>query len=256
VSFDVVYGVDDPDSLPVSSFDASGLEFLDRLPDDTLFHAAAPIADDQIAEAIESLRDVEPDIYDEIAAEAEDFLGVDLFEEVLPSIGREALLAVVPTPEGLFADQFGVGVGGVFAIGVQDRGPVGQAVNSLEDFAVENGVNVVSLGDVSVIAEDGSTLFAYSLSDDTLAIGTGPTVVDAVINGVSPSVTANPRYVELDSVLPGSGVPFFVDLQGIFDLAELEGDERSLFDALQAIGASGDITDDTVRFSVLLTIDY
>jgi len=256
VSFDVVYGVDDPEALPLTSFDASGLEFLDRLPDDTLFHAAVPIAEDQISDAIDSLRDVDPDMYDELAAQAEDFLGVDLFEDVLPAIGREALLAVVPTPEGLFPDQFGIGIGAVFAIGVEDRGPVGQAVNSLEDYAVDSGVNVVSFGDVSVVAEDGATLFAYSLSDDTLAIGSAPTIVDAVINGVSPSVTANPRYVELDSVLPGSGVPFFVDLQGIFDVAQLEGDQRSLYDALQAVGASGEVAGDTVRFSMLVAIDY
>ena len=256
VSFDFVYGVDGDNPLPVSSLDASGLEFLDRLPDDTLFHAAFPIEDNAIADAIDPLRELDPVAYDDIAGQAEDFLGVDLFAEVLPALGREAVLAIVPTPEGFFADQLGVPVGGVVAVGIEDRGPVATAVRNLEDFAVENGVGVVAFGDVSVISADGQNLFAYSVGGDALAIGTGPTIVDAVINGSSPNVTQNDRYRQLDGVLPGTGVPLFVDLQGIFDVAELQGDDRALVDALQAVGAAGEIGDDVVRFSVMVTIDY
>ena len=256
VSFDLAYAVDDPDALPLSSFDASGLDFIDRLPDDTLFHLAFPIADNTIADAIDPLREADPELYQEAADAADEFLGVDLFNEVLPSLGREAVFAIVPTPEGFFAGQFDFGIGGVIAVGVEDRGPVATAIDSLEDYAVENGISVTSLGEVSVIGADGSDYFAYSLGDDALAVGTGPTIVNAIINGVSPSVADNPRYDQLDRVLPGSGVPFFVDLQGIFDAFDFEGDERELVNALQAVGASGEISGDVVKFSVLVTIDY
>ncbi len=260
VAFDMVYASEDPEALGVSSLDASDLEFLDRLPDDTLFHAAFPIEEDAIANAIDQsvgpIREEDPDFYNEMVQQADDFLGVSLFEEVLPALGREAVLAVVPTPEGLLWDEFGIGVGGVFAIGVEDRDPVAAAIDSLEDVAVESGVSVRSFGDVSVIGEDGRNFVAYSLSGDTLAVGTGPTIVDAAINGVSPSVEENPRYQELDRALIGSGVPIFLDIQGIFDVLELEPDQRALVDALQAAGASGDITGDLFRFSALLTIDY
>jgi hypothetical protein len=256
ISFDVAYRMDDPDVLPLDSFDATGLEFLTRLPDDTLFHFGFPIEDGAFADVTEPLREVDPGLYDEIAGQAEDLLGVDLFTEVLPALGREAVLAVVPTPEGLLADEFGVSVGGVAAVGVTDRGPVSQAVASLEDLAIENGVDVVSLGDVSVLGADGQNLFAYALGSDVLAVGTGPTIVDAVINGVSPNVTENPRYRELDGVLPGDGVPLFVDFQGIFDVAELDRDQRAVINALQAAGLSGDIDGDLVLVSFLVTIDY
>ncbi len=256
VSFDLAYRMDDPDLLPVDTFDASALEFLTRLPDDTLFHVGFPIEDGTFSDLADPLREADPGIYDEIAGQAEDLLGVNLFEDVLPAFGKEAVVAVVPTPEGLLADEFGVPVGGVAAVGVTDRGPVSQALTSLEDYAIDNGVNVVWFGDVSVLGADGQNLFAYSLGDDVLAIGTGPTIVDAIVNGVSPDVTANPRYRELDGVLPGDGVPFFVDFQGIFDVAELEPDQRAVVNALQGAGLSGEADGDLVMVSFLVTIDY
>lgn len=256
VSFDMAFRTGDPDLLPVDSFDASGLELLGRLPDDTLFHVGFPVEEAAFSEVAEPLRDIDAGLYDEIAGQAHDLLGVDLFEDVLPAFGREAVLAVVPTPEGLLADEFGISVGGVAAIGVTDRGPVSQALASLEDFAIDNGVNVVSFGDVSVLGADGQNLFAYALGSDVLALGTGPTIVDAVINGVSPTVAENPRYRELDGVLPGDGVPLFVDFQGIFDVAELEQDQRAIVNALQAAGLAGEVDGDLVRVSFLVTIDY
>ena len=256
VSFDLAYAINDPDALPLSSLDASGLDFITRLPDDTLFHIAFPIEDNTIAGAVDPLREADPELYQEAADAADEFLGVDLFNDVLPSLGREAVFAVVPTPEGLLVEEFNLGIGGVVAVGVEDRGPVAKAIDSLEDYAVENGISVTPLGEVSVIGDDGSDLFAYALGDDALAVGTGPTIVNAIINGVSPSVEDNARYAQLDRVLPGSGVPFFVDLQGMFDVFDLEGDNRALVNALQAVGASGEVTDDVVHFSLLITIDY
>jgi hypothetical protein len=256
VSFDLAYRTSDPDALPVDSFDTSNLNLITQLPDDTLFHLGFPIEEGAFREVAEPLRGVDPGLYDEFAGQAQDLLGVDLFGDVLPAFGREAVLAVVPTPEGMLADEFGIQVGGVAAIGVTDRGPVAAALASLEDFAIDNGVNVVSFGEVSVIGADGQDLFAYALGSDVLAIGTGPTIVDAVINGVSPNVTENLRYGELDGVLPGDGVPLFIDFQGIFDVAELEADQRAVVNALQGAGLSGEVDGDLVLVSFLVTIDY
>ncbi len=256
VSFDFAYRTEDPDLLPVESFDASRLEFLRRLPDDTLFHVGFPIEDGAFGEFAEPLRDADPGLYDQIASQAEELLGFDLFNEVLPALGREAMLAVVPTPEGLLADQLGIPVGGVAAVGFTEREPVAQALASFEDLAIDNGLSVVSLGSVAVLSADGQDAFAYALGSDVLAVGTGPTIVDAVVNGVSPDVTENPRYRELDGQLPGDGVPLFIDLQGIFDVAELEPDQRAVVNALQAAGLSGEADGDLVLVSFLVTIDY
>ena len=111
-------------------------------------------------------------------------------------------------------------------------------------------------GEVSVAVVEGSAVLAYAVGDDALVLGSGPSIVDSLLNGVDVSVVDNPRYRQLDGLLPGSGVPFFVDFQGIFDLADLEAADRAPFDALRAAGASGAITDDLVQFSVMVAIDY
>jgi hypothetical protein len=256
VAFDVAYTVDDPDVLPIPSLDASQLEYLDRLPDETLLHIAAPLEENAISDAIDPLRDQEPELYEEAAGAAIDLLGVDLFEEVLPALGREVVFAVVTTPEGFFADELGVGLGGVVAVGVADRDAVASAIDSLEDLAIESGIAITAVGGASMVGDGVSTFAAYALSDDTLAIGTGPTIVDALINGSAPSVGDNLRYEMLDAALPGEGVPFFVDLQGFFDAFDLEGEDRAVVDALQAVGASGEVRDDVVRFEILIAIEY
>jgi hypothetical protein len=256
VAFDLAYAVDDPGTSPIPSFDAAQLQYLDRLPDEALLHIGAPIDDEALADAIDSIREQDPQIFDEAAQAATEFLGVDLFDDVLPALGRESIFAVVPAPEGFLADEMGVGLGVGLAVGVVDRDPVATAIASLEDLAAANGISITTSGGASLIGDGASTFAAYALSGDTLAIGTGPTIVDALVDGSSPSVRDNARYRALDGALPGEGVPFFVDLQGFFDTFDLEGDDRAIVDALQAVGAAGEVAGDVVRFEALIAIEY
>jgi hypothetical protein len=254
--FDGVALIEPGAEVPIGSLDAADLRFPGRLPDETLAMVAAPLPENVISDAVESFRDFDPGLYDEAVGEANDLLGFDLVDDLLDHLGREVVLALVTTPDGLLAEQTGVNIGAVFGIGVTDADAVGDAVARLEDLAFENGLDVQALGSSSVVRADGQQVFGYGLSDEELVIGTGPTVVEAVLDASGSSLDANPRYARLDDVLPGSGLPVFIDLQGFFDAFDWNGPERAVVDPLQAIGMSGDESGNVLSYSMFVLIDY
>jgi hypothetical protein len=256
VAFDGVALVDPAAEPPIDSLDAADLVFPSRLPDQTLVMAAAPLPEDAIAEALDSIRNIDPGIYDDAMSQVTEIVGFDLVGDVLPHLGREVVLAMVTTPDGLLARQTNFNIGGVFGIGVTDADVVSDAVARLEDVALDNGLVVRSLGAASVVEAEGQEAFAYGLSEEDLVFGTGPTVVEVLLEGSGSSLDDNPRYAQLDGLLPGTGLPVFVDLQGLFDAFEWNGPERSIADPLQAIGFGGEVSDRVVGYTMFVLIDY
>jgi hypothetical protein len=239
-----------------SSIDASVLTFPERLPDETLAFFGSPLPDDAIGMGLESLRDLDPFLYDDTVGGLEEMLGFDLVGDVLPALGREIVVAAVGTPEGMFSDQFGVNVGFVGGIGVLARAPVEEAVRALEDMAADGGISVRSLGSVSVVGDEFSDLFAYGVGDDALAVGTGPAVVEALLSGAGDPVTTTSLYQQLDGLLPGDGMVLYVDMHGIYAAVDWQGPERGILDPLVGIGAADETTAGLLHGRLMVLVDY
>ena len=228
-----------------------------RLPDETLGFISWPLPEGTVEQMLDQVRSMDPSTYDDIVAEAEQAVGFDLINDTLPSLGREMILAVVETPTGLFADQFGTPVGAALGIGITDPEPVAEAIARLEDMAVDAGLQLGGQGDVTEVRADGQPVFAYGFSRGDLALATDAAIVDLLLAGAGGTgLEAQPRFARLDELLAGDGLTVYVDLQGLFDAFEWLDESRAIVDPLQAIGATG-VTDGNVSSNTLfVTIDY
>lgn len=251
IQFDVAQ-VQDNDSEPAVL--EAPADAVSTLPIETLGYVAFTIPEGLVDESvIESLRSVDPFAYESLAEEAERMLGVDLFDELLPALGGDAVIAVIEARTGVIAQQGGVPLGLVGALGVVDRSPVATALASVEGLIADTGLVVVD-GEPTIIGADGEEFVAYALTSDALVIGSPTYLVEDYVGGDG-GLTDSNVYRELDAALVGDGLLFYVDLERSLDLAQ-EFDTSIPEFPLRGMGASGAIDGRVSRGSMLILIDY
>jgi len=231
------------------------LRFRDRLPAETYGFYAFPIPDDYVATQVALIEEMDPVAFEEIRSLGLDVLGVDLLEEVLPNLGREMMFAAVESTEGLLAAETDFPIGLALALGVVDPAPVRDAVASLEELAVSEGVPLVVEDGVGVIAEGGETAVAYTVTDEGLVVASSAGLLTQVAAGAG-GMTTSSLYQELDGALPGDGLLFYVDTHRIYDQIEWSVGWRGVADPLRGMGAAAAASDDGVTGTFLVLIDY
>ncbi|MDH3425947.1 MAG: DUF3352 domain-containing protein, partial [Acidimicrobiia bacterium] len=214
------------------------------------------IPEGAIENGIDALRQADPFAYDQLVDEAQQALGFDPFAEALPGLGREVVFALTHTRIGLMAEASGFDLGLAMGIGVLDREPVADALARIEQLVRDNGVDLAVGDDATSFLFDGNDAVSYTLSDDVLAVASNADLAKSLAFGSESTVTDNERHRQLDAGLPGDGLQVFVDIQGMFDVFDLGGSARRVFDPLQAFGGTTELGSDFLSWSGLLTIDY
>lgn len=225
-----------------------------NLPAATVGYFGSVLAEGQVRELLDQVRESDPESFDSVAQEAEEALGVDLFGEVLPSIGGEILFAVVNERDGFLAEEAGLPLGILASIGLTTTGPVNELVAQLEVIALDEGIQILR-GSPSVAYADGSELLAYEVTSDALLVGSAAAIVEDFRDGVG-GLTETDLYQEMDSELPGDGVSFYVDMGRVFDMFDMSAEDRAIAAPFRAVGGSYEYGDDRVTGSLLLLIDY
>lgn len=224
------------------------------LPAETIGYFAFTIPDGVVDETlIESLRSADPLTYDSLTEEAEELLGVDLFDELLPAFAGDSLFAVIEARTGIIAQQGGVPLGLLGALGVADRPPVSTALESVEGLVAEAGLTVLG-ENPTIVGADGEEFVAYTLTDDALVIGSPTYLVTDYVAGEG-GLTNSSVYRDLDAALVGDGLLFYVDLERSLALAQ-EFDESIPAFPLVGVGASGTTDGRVTHGSLLILIDY
>lgn len=224
------------------------------LPADTVGYIDFVLAEGQVQTWLDQIREADPAGYDDMVASATAELGVDLFGEVLPSIGGENLLAVINDRDGMLAQESGVPLGILLSLGLTDTGPMEELAASVESIAAEQGV-VIRSGQPSVALMDGSEVLAYDVTDDALVAGTSSSLVGEFLDGVG-GLTDTSLYEELNGDLPGDGLALYVDMGRIFDMIDMTPQDRAIAAPLRGLGASYDVDEESVTGSFLMLIDY
>lgn len=250
--FDVVQLLDeDASQAPIASGDLAGVA---ALPVETIGYAGFTIGEGYIEEFLDQLRQADPDAYDEVATDIEEEIGVDVFGEVLPSIGGENLIAVVKDRDGFVAEESELPLGFLASIGLADTAPMTDLLTALEPFAIDEDIQIMR-GTPTVAWVEGSELLAYQVTDDALAVGTSSSLLEAFLDGAG-GLTESSLYQEINAELPGDDLAVYVDLGQVFDLIEMNADDRAIVDPLRGIGGSYVVVDDSVTGSLLIMIDY
>lgn len=227
---------------------------LGSLPADTIGFFAGVIPEESIAEGLATLRQADPQTYDEFIGQMSADLEVDIEGEVLPSIGGDTVLAVVPDRDGMLAVESGVDIGLLFSLGLVDADPMRDLVASLERLAVEIGLQLLPGDPVTVLIE-GEEAAAYQVTDNALVIGSSGSVVADFVDGVG-GLTGTDAYTEIDSILPGSGLSFFVDMHEVYDLIDMSSEDRAIAEPIRAMGAAASQDGDLFTSSFIMLIDY
>lgn len=235
-------------------FAASEHRGVTALPADTIGYMSFFLAEGGVQEWLDQFRHTDPDLYDQIATEAEAELGVDLFGEVLPSIGGENLFAVVQDRNGMLATESQLPLGILVSMGLTDTGPVSDLIAGLETLAREEGIDIRT-GNPTVAVIEGPEVVAYQITDDALVAGSSASILERFLEG-SGGLAGTPLYQELNSELPGDELSFFVDMVRIFDLIDMSPEGRAIAAPIRGLGASYEIADDVVTSSALILIDY
>lgn len=258
VRFDVVQTFEPNSEAETAwgSLEAGDLRFRDRLPVETYGFAAAAIPDAMIDEQIAALEELDPEAFTELRTMSIDLLGVDLIEEVLPNLGREMMFAGIESGDGLLASEADFPIGIALALGVLDPAPVRDAVNSLEELAIEEGAPLVVEGGVGIIADGGETAVAYTVSEDGLVVASSASLLDTLTIGPG-GLTSSPLYEELDGALPGDGLLFYLDTHRIYDhIPWPDQGYRAVADPVRGAGAAVSNSADAAAASFLILIDY
>lgn len=230
------------------------LGVVDALPADTIGFLSFVIPEGSVGSGVSELGDIDPVAYDEVIGQMSADLGVDIEGEVLPAIGGENVLAVVPDQQGALARQAEVPISLLFSLGLLDPEPIENLLSSLETVMREMGLFVVGAKPASVFAEQDEVA-AYEVTDDALVIGSSAAVVDDFLHGTG-GLPESDLYRELDGELPGSGLAFFVDMAKVFDLIDMSPEDRAIADPVRGMGAVYSQSGNLYSGSFIILIDY
>ena len=184
----------------------------------------------------------------------DEMFGVSIFEELLPSIGPNAILAIMESDEGMIAGETGAPIGAVIAFDLSDPAPMTDVISGLEQLAAAEGIEI-SGDDVKTIVVEGEPVAAITVTENAAALATSASLLEDFLSG-NGGLTESDLYQELDGAILGDGLQAFFDLEAIFDELPLPADERAILAPIRGIGAAGEADGSTVRNQTLILIDY
>ena len=231
-----------------------GFDIVEALPDDTFGYLGFSLPDDFVENLLGPIIEEDPAGFDEISTGFEEMFGLDLFEELLPALGPDMLVAILESSGGMIAAEVGAPLGVLFVTQVSDVDPVGKLIDGLEDILLSEGMQL-SGSDPVVVSFGGEEVAAYHLSEHSLAMATSGGVLSGFTSG-SGGITDSELYRELDGILPGDGLNAYFDLGAIFDELPIPADERAILAPLRGFGASSTRLGDLNRSSALVIVDY
>lgn len=231
-------------------------DLVQRLPGETLAYLAIPFSAPDIAEAVASLEAIFGAEYEAMVGELESEFGIDLVGELLPTLDRGFVLAGYATFDGFLAQNvapFGL----IGAIGLNDTGPMGEALEILDDLMEQQSDGQFErIGDVRAMREGIDSIVTWGLGADAMAASSSITELESMLDGVQGGVATGALYQELDAALPGEGLLMYVDVTSIVDLIGMDPTTRRSFAPLRGMGASADVSGNTSAARLLVLIDY
>jgi hypothetical protein len=200
------------------------LKTVEMLPENTLFFAGAQTTNEAwktIRDQIVKMGTISQSEYDESMAQFEKQFQVNPDKDLIPYLGGEMMLAVVPSSQGLF-QQLKVNLGMVIAVGSTDPAKVTAAVDKFAtampaligqplDHKEATGVTYYKMVDPSSKTE----MLAMGVGKPYLLIGTSGDVLENLFSGKS-SLARSARYQAAVKTLPSGAVPsFYADVEGL-----------------------------------------
>ncbi len=252
------------------------------LPEDTLALLSMVGVDRVWDEARSSLEDIDPyarEEFEELLDEIEDETGVDLERDVIDELSGEVALALLPSDLEFLAgdfNEFGV-VEALLLVGVEDSAGILDALDAFADLLEDEGIDVDrdSLGDyelVTVRPDDYDFQVyepGYIVTDEWAVAGSNIEGLEAFHDAASGDVEtldSNPVFERIIDLAPAPlHFLIYADIAGMLEMVEeaLDNEMRSNYrrdvepfvEQLGAILVAGSMTDDEMRFTVILTIE-
>ena len=251
------------------------------LPADTIALISVVGVDRLWDEARDSLEDIDPyaqaDL-EELLDSIENETGVDLERDVIDDLSGEAALALLPSDLEFLAgdfDELGV-VEALLLLGVEDSEGILDALDEFADLLEDEGIDVDrdSLGDYDLVTMKPDTYDfqayepGYIVTDEWAVAGSnidGLEVFYDAASGDVETLDSNPAFERVIGLAPDP-LHFLVyaDIVGLLEMVEdaLDDETRSDYrrdvepfvEQLGAILMAGSMTDDEMRFSVILTL--
>ena len=251
------------------------------LPEDTLLLLSTVGVDrawEETWDAIENLDPYTQEDFEELLDDFEYETGVDLERDVIDSLTGEMALALLPSDLGLLftsGDESGV-VELLLLAGLRDPRGISDALDTFTDAMEDLDVDVDrdSLGDYDLVTmrvdefDFESYEPGYVVAGDWVAAGANIDGLEAfhdALTGDAGTLASNPAFERLVDLAP---VPLhflvYADLAGMLETIEdaLDDDSRADYrrevepyvEQLGALLAAASITEEEMRFSVILTL--
>ena len=251
------------------------------LPADTLALFSMVGVDRAWEEARNSLEDLDPYAREELEEFLDDFedeTGVDLERDVIDELSGEVALALLPSDLELLADdfdEFGV-VEALLLVGVEDSAGILDALDAFADLLEDEGIDIDrdSLGDYELVTmrPDDYEFEAYEpgyiATDEWAVVGSNIDGLEAfhdAASGAVETLESNPAFERIIDLAPAPlHFLIYADIAGLLEMVEeaLDDEMRSDYrrdvepfvEQLGAILMAASMTDDEMRFSVILTL--
>lgn len=246
--------VHDGESSMMSGIDFDGGDLVAALPDDTLAFVGYSVPEGYVDEVVAPLRDLDPVAFEEYGNEFEEMFGVDLFEELIPSLTGDILLAAVESSDGLIAAESAIPIGVLLGFELNDSGPLSRVLEGAESMLVEDGLEFTG-DDPRVVLYEGQEAAAYAIEEGLAVLGTSESVVAEFTAGRG-GVTETDLYRRLDGALNGDGLSTYVDVGAILDLVPMTSDDRAIAAPLRGVGGVLSSADGVLTGSFLFLVDY
>ena len=251
------------------------------LPADTLALLSVVGVDRAWEEARNSLEELDPYAQEEFEEFLDDFeyeTGVDLERDVIDELSGEVALALLPSDLEFLAgdfDEYGV-VEALLLIGVEDSAGVLDALDAFADLLEDEGIDVDrdALGGYELVTmrPDDYEFEAYEpgyiVTDEWAVVGSNIDGLEALYDAASGAVEtleSNPAFERIIGLAPDPlHFLIYADIAGLLEMVEdaLDDEMRSDYrrdvepfvEQLGAILMAASMTDDEMRFSVILTL--
>ena len=251
------------------------------LPADTLALLSVVGVDRAWEEARDSLEDLDPYTWEEFEEFLDDFkdeTDVDLERDVIDEMSGEVALALLPSDLSFLADDFDEFdvVEALFLVGVEDPEGILDALEEFADLMEDEGIDVDrdSLGGYELVTmrPDAYDFRAYEpgyiVTEEWAVAGSNIDGLEAFYDAASGDVETLDSTPAFERVIGLAPDPLhfliYADIAGIVEMVEdaLDDETRSDYrrdvepfvEQLGTILMAGSMTDDEMRFSVILTL--
>ena len=192
--------------------------------------------------------------------DAELELGIDI-GNFLSLLDSPSALALVKTPEGAMAQEFGFPIGLMGLFGTTDPNAVEEQIESLVDYARDNGFEDIARatfasGNYWMVGPIGAEMVVIGVTDKYLAAASSGSLATSV--GSSRSLSDNTQLAAVAKAMgvdPGS-VAFFVDTQALVEVFEAPPEIAAALGPLGPMAAAYEVEAERSRGVFVWLIDY